>query len=200
MSYYRGDYYRGDPFLGALVGALAKPAIGIVKKAGGALIKAVGGKAAAGAIGGAVVSEVISNATSPPPVPQLPVPMNAFAPGGNLPGFKIPGTSTMLDPLHALPGGKPLTYTDPAAVAAQASGMRGYRPNKTGYWLKSGSYVYPGTKLVKSRRMNVGNARALRKAIRRGRGFAKLAKSVLSFVSARPPKGRAYFGKKRRGR
>jgi hypothetical protein len=36
-----------------------------------------------------------------------------------------------------------------------------------------------GTVQVKSRRMNVGNARALRRAIRRARGFAKLAGRVL---------------------
>src|SRR5438105_4510941 len=43
-----------------------------------------------------------------------------------------------------------------------------------------GGIVRPkGTELVTSRRMNVGNARALRRALRRARGFAKLAHKVL---------------------
>ena len=43
------------------------------------------------------------------------------------------------------------------------------------------------------RRMNVTNAKALRRAIRRARGFEKLAKKVLGFTSPRKPKGRSYF-------
>lgn len=46
---------------------------------------------------------------------------------------------------------------------------------------------------VKNRRMNVTNSRALRRAIRRARGFAKLAKKVLTFVAAKAPAGRPKF-------
>lgn len=48
------------------------------------------------------------------------------------------------------------------------------------------------------RRMNVGNVKALRRAIRRAKGFEKLSRQVLRFVSAKPPKGRAVFKKRRR--
>lgn len=52
--------------------------------------------------------------------------------------------------------------------------------------------------LPKRRRMNVANPKALRRAIRRAHGFAKLARSVLSFPISRPPKGRPLFKKRRR--
>lgn len=50
----------------------------------------------------------------------------------------------------------------------------------------------------RSRRMNVTNPKALRRAIRRARGFAKLARKVLTFPISKPPKGRALFKKARR--
>jgi hypothetical protein len=74
--------------------------------------------------------------------------------------------------------------------------MRGYRLNKSTYITRGGgtSRWAPGisvhpkhTEFVKSRRMNVGNARALRRALRRARGFAKLARRVL--VAVRHYKG-----------
>lgn len=50
---------------------------------------------------------------------------------------------------------------------------------------------------VKRRRMNVGNAKALRRAIRRARGFEKLARRVIGFSSPKKPTGRTYFRKTR---
>jgi len=47
------------------------------------------------------------------------------------------------------------------------------------------------------RRMNVTNPKALRRAIRRGRGFEKLAMKVLGFTRPHKPKGRPYFKKSR---
>lgn len=48
------------------------------------------------------------------------------------------------------------------------------------------------------RRMNVTNSKALRRAIRRARGFEKLARKVLGFSSPHKPKGRVYFKKSRK--
>jgi hypothetical protein len=48
-------------------------------------------------------------------------------------------------------------------------------------------------KLTKNRHMHVTNPRALRRAIRRARGFEKLARKVLGFTSPHKPKGRPYF-------
>ncbi len=52
-------------------------------------------------------------------------------------------------------------------------------------------------RLVRNRRMRVTNPRALRRAIRRATGFAKLARRVLHFTSPRAPRGRAIFRKTR---
>jgi len=52
----------------------------------------------------------------------------------------------------------------------------GYHWNKGTYWTKQG-VVFAGTKLVKNRRMNPLNPRALSRAIRRGDTFVRFAKS-----------------------
>jgi hypothetical protein len=49
---------------------------------------------------------------------------------------------------------------------------------------------------VRNRRMRVTNPKALRRAIRRAHGFARLARKVLSFTSPRKHKGRMYFKKR----
>ena len=67
------------------------------------------------------------------------------------------------------------------AAGVGAPGQRGFHISK-----KTG-------KLVRNRRMRVTNPKALRRAIRRARGFAHLAKQVLSFTAARAPRGRARF-------
>ena len=51
---------------------------------------------------------------------------------------------------------------------------------------------------IRKPRMNVANPHALRRAIRRARGFEKMARRVLGFTSPHKPKGRAYFKKGRR--
>lgn len=60
--------------------------------------------------------------------------------------------------------------------------------------------LLPGgaTGYVKRRRMNVTNPRALRRAIRRAQGFAKLARRVLTFTQARAPKGKPLFKRRKR--
>ncbi len=55
-------------------------------------------------------------------------------------------------------------------------------------------------RVVKNRRMRVTNPRALRRAIRRATGFARLAKRVLHFTSPRAPRGRAVFKHRKRKR
>jgi hypothetical protein len=86
-------------------------------------------------------------------------------------------------PMIAAPGGTAMMVTGPGGY------VRGLRPNKSTYVTRGGGtshwpqqlIVHPKhTELVKSRRMNVGNARALRRALRRAQGFAKLARRVIS--------------------
>jgi hypothetical protein len=57
--------------------------------------------------------------------------------------------------------------------------MAGYHANKSGYWTNDGVYHAPGTVMVKNRSMNPGNARALRRGIRREQAFVALAKRAL---------------------
>lgn len=56
------------------------------------------------------------------------------------------------------------------------------------------------TGYYRRRRMNVANPKALRRAIRRAHGFAKLARKVLTFPISKPPKGRPLFKARRRSR
>jgi hypothetical protein len=47
--------------------------------------------------------------------------------------------------------------------------------------------------MTRNRRMHVTNPKALRRAIRRARGFEKLARKVMGFTTPHKPKGRPYF-------
>jgi len=71
-----------------------------------------------------------------------------------------------------------------AMMAGKPSGVAGYHWNKSGYFLKSGEYVAPGTKMVKNRRRNPANPRATSNAITRIKGAKRYAKS-LSAISIR---------------
>jgi hypothetical protein len=98
MSYYqgdyysgRGDYYRGDPFLGALVPF----AVPLIKKGVSALIARAGARGAVGA--GAAIAA-------------------GAAIGGG--GLRLPslggGGGTVIQPTRALPGGAPLVTSSQA--------------------------------------------------------------------------------------
>jgi hypothetical protein len=52
--------------------------------------------------------------------------------------------------------------------------------------------------LVRNRRMNVANGRALSRAVRRLHHFARKYRKVVGFVSPKRPKGRMYFRKKKK--
>jgi len=112
--------------------------------------------------------------------------------GGGRQPPRLPPTSTFAAPRtlgggFAGPrGGMPIverpTVTQEARANAAALGLvcpPGERPNKSRYHLLDGSLIEPGTRCVKARRIEVGNATALRRAIRRENGFAKLAKRAL---------------------
>jgi len=91
-------------------------------------------------------------------------------------------TSQSFAPRGAGPPPAQMKLPEQARQNAAAIGLvcpPGERPNKSRYHLLSGQLVEPGTRCVKSRRIDVGNATALRRSIRRENGFAKLAKRVL---------------------
>lgn len=177
-DYYRGDYYQGDP---GLLGTLFKGVTGAIGGfVTGGPLGAIGG-AARGLLGG---GKPATPATGTALVPSLPPPPVLQAPAGVGIGYFNPqggglGLGVFPEkPAPTFPGGM------------QIPTVRGMHYNKSTYetrgggtsrWGPSGSLqIHPkGTVLVKSRRMNVGNARALKRALRRARGFERLARSVM---------------------
>lgn len=100
-----------------------------------------------------------------------------------LPGVPTPGGGRLNLPAF-LPGGAPL-YTPPAAVTQTGDlPPRGYRLNKSSYWLKDGTFVQAGTRFVRVRRRNMANGRALRRSITRVKGFERLVKSSRKSLKA----------------
>lgn len=159
MSYYgAGDYY-GAGGLGSFFGGIIRRAAPVI---GGALTGGMGG-AVLGAIGS------LGGRGSPPRT----VPLSIAGPG-SMParstGIGLPG-SLRINPLNVFPGGKPLFTSDAPGMAP-----RGYHLNKSGYFLRDGTYVAPRSRYVRNRSRNNANGRALRKAISRVRGFERLVK------------------------
>jgi len=158
-DYYRGDYYRGDP---GIFGSIAK----------------VLGRVVGGVAKNLPVVRAISTAVDlfkprpsapmlPAVAPQLPQVPFGF---GQAPSFPAPGTQV----LQARMAGGYVCAPD---------GKRGHL-NKSTYVTRGGGtsrwpqflQIHPkGSECVGPRRMNVANPRALRRALRRASGFAKLA-------------------------
>ncbi len=168
MSYYArpmGDYktygYAGDPgFLSSLWKGIKKiaPAIigGFVGGPAGAII---GGTAGGGGGGGK----------------QMTVPGQfggaVSFPGGTQVGLGFQAGTPMVPGQGRLP---PFTAAGPGVLPA---GGRGGTMMPSGYhWAKDGS-----GRIVRNRRMNVANPKALRRAMRRASGFEKLARRSINF-------------------
>ena len=166
MSYYSpaaGDYktygYAGDPgFLSSLwkgIKRIGRPIIG-------GLIGGPIGAVVAGAVGGAAK-----------PAPQFQIPGQVAGqisfPGGVQVGMGFQRGGAMVPGQGRLP---PFTAT---GAGVMPGGGRGGAMVPSGYhFAKDGS-----GRLVRNRRMNVTNPRALRRSIRRLDGFVKLAKRAL---------------------
>lgn len=191
-DYYRGDYYRGDIFsaIGKGIKAVAKGVISVLPGPVGAVARGITGvgrgSVAIGPTAGPLASPTIGY--FPPPIGGLP-----FGPSLD-PGLSPPGTAVANVPGRGL------------CIIDTRTGKRLGRMNKSTYVTRGGGtsrwpqqiMVHPaGTECVRSRRMNVANPRALRRAIRRAQGFGKLARRVLSFVSAKAPKGKGVFKRKK---
>ena len=195
-NYYRGDYYGAGDFLG--IGGFVK-----------GLAKTVGGVAST-LFNASPVGKIVSTVAAAvhPSLPQpkgvaLQVASSAPAPQYGLINFGGQGTQAGL---LNFGGGSP----PPAQLTAglpSMPGTKGYHLNKTTYETRGGGTsrwpqglaVHPkGTVLVRNRRMNVGNARALKRALRRAGGFARLARRVMSFTH--PRAGRGHFKFKRRAK
>ena len=197
---FAGDYYRGDPgFLsgiGHFFSGIARKAINLIPGVGPVIGTALELRSKLRHVG-------VPTPTGGPPVISDMIAatergmMNGGRNPNNLPGFpNAPGGLITQSPMG--------TPVHPAAIAMEIAQMQRHtHPNKSTYVTRGGGtsrwgvglQVHPkGTEAVTSRRMNVGNARALRRALRRARGFAKLAHKVLRVTHQFKGKG---FGRAR---
>ncbi len=170
MSYYmaqQGDYktygYAGDPgFLSSLwrgVKKIAGPIIGGML--GGPLGAAVVGSAMGGGKPAPPMQFPLATTGGFPIVGQVTMPGGASFTGGVM----IPGRGRL----------PPYTARGPGVLPA---GGRGGQMMPSGYhFAKDGS-----GRLVRNRRMNVANPRALRRSMRRVQGFEKLARRTITFT------------------
>lgn len=152
---------------GGMVGRVPYGDPGLFGAIGGALKGAVTGFVGSGfnplgAIGGAV-SSFTGGGGQPQGLPS------------NLPALPTPGVPGMIQ--RALPGGK-------SGYVSQGPPPKGYRLNKTSYFLKDGTFVPEGSRYVKIRRRNALNPRALSRAMSRLTS-AKKASKQLSRISIR---------------
>lgn len=157
-DYYQGDYYRGDPGL-----------FDIVKKVGGAIFKAT-------PVGAAVSAVTSAFKAKPAPLMLAPPPM--------LGGGPIITQSPLGTPVSPVGLAKQGLLTDKFA--------KGYHLNKSTYvsrgggtsrWGKGLELHLAGTVAVKNRHMRVTNDVALRRALRRVSGFAKIVKRSRRAIS-----------------
>ena len=165
MSYSRpmGDYGRGGQ-----QGGWAEIWTGV---------KNVGAQLLGGAIGGWLGGEVGGSR------PPIMVPPTFPSTGLQLPGqvggqITFPGGTTVGGQFLVPGQGRlpPFTATGPGVLPGGGRGGGGMVPS--GYhYAKDGSM-----RIVRNRRMNIANPRALRRAMRRVQGFEKLAKRTISFT------------------
>lgn len=152
-----GRVYSGDP---GFFGDLWKG----VKKIGGAAIKTGIGMVTGGPMG--AVSAAVGAMRGPGKVGSPVTNMRA-----------MPGAPALAPPPRAAGGVSYAAAAPSVDGRSQAIPMeagpcpRGYRANKSSYWLKNGTFIPANTHWVKIRRRNSLNPRALNRAIARVKGF-----------------------------
>ena len=136
-------------------------------------------------VGGLVGSGItaLANVVDPikQPTPAIPPMLTPRYPTTTV-GGRVPSPGVMGAVERFLPGGE--TGYERGRPGQSVGG--GYRWNKSGYWLKDGTYIEPGTKIVKVRRRNALNPKALDRAMSRVTS-AKRASKKLSRVTIRKP-------------
>lgn len=163
-----GGVIQGDPGLFSFLGKAVRGVAGVVSKLGIPIVSGAAG-VAAGLLGGGMRGPGITP---------------TFAPGGLPPLVQQRGTPRGIQRPGILAAGQAF-FPGGATGLGEGCG-NGTRPNKSGYWLKSGQYVEPGSVCVRRRRMNPLNPRALSKAMRRIES-AKRATAVLGRITIRKP-------------
>lgn len=179
-DYYRGDYYRGDPGIFGSIGKFIGGAIKTVTNVASAVTNPVGFIASA-------ASKVLGAHPAMSTALTAPNPMvgTALAPaarpvltlgGQGIANIGSPSFLNMNIGPAGIGGGAMVPMTTPSGQTVMVPcQVKGTHLNKSSYYTKNG-YVHKGTVCVRNRHMNAGNAKALRHALRRVTGFAKLAK------------------------
>jgi hypothetical protein len=184
MGYYQGDYYQGDPGFLSFLGKGIKAVAGLAGIGGGPSATKIASKVVAALPGaGAIVPAAKATVTRVGAVLAKHPTATAAAAAGTVGAL---GTAGMMSAVH------------PSVMNAMPMGMAGGGMLRGFHMSKPHKGSIPH--LVRNRRMRVTNPRALRRAIRRANGFARLAKRVLHFTSPRAPRGRAVFKKRTRKR
>ena len=178
MSYYRppmGDYktygYAGDPgWLSSIWKGIKKIAPTVIGAVVGGPIGAVIGGAGGGGGGGKPIRAI------PPPgtfTGAVGFPGGMAVGAQYTPGVMVPGQGRL----------PPFTATGPGVLPM---GGRGGSICPSGYhFAKDGS-----GRLVRNRRMNVANPKALRRSLRRVQGFEKLVRRTFTISGTVKPKKR----------
>ena len=176
MSYYMGDFYRGDPGIGSFLGGLVKKAVGFIPGVGpiaSAVAGAVmpgGAKPAAGAIT-AAAKGVLTKSTAV--IAKHPV-LSAAG------GAGIVGAAMGAGAEHLMAGG-------------------GCRPGGHGRVLKKCGQILKSGRCGKChRRMNPFNPHAARRSARRLHSLVRHYRKYIGFVSAKRPKGRPFMKRRKR--
>lgn len=173
MGYYQGDFYSGDPGflsgLGKVFGTIGSFLPGV----GGIISKGV---SALGRMGKSPAVQTIEKGISRHPV---------LTAAGGAATSGVAGALTERA-ISRMGGG--------GALATRGATMRGFHMSKP---YKCHGTIIPSHP-VRNRRMRPTNPRALRRAIRRAKGFERLARKVMHFVSPRKTRGRAVFRVRRR--
>ena len=172
MGYYMGDYYgnsyrylgpgRGDPGIGSFLGGLARKAISFIPGVGPAASTAI---------------EAISSSKAASKAASV-----AKAASGMVikhPVISAAGAAGVVGIAGGLAAEKAITV------------MGGGGACPRGHHISKSKHAKHFGQCVKNRRMNVCNSRALRRAIRRTHGFAKLAMKTIHITH---PKKKGRFG------
>lgn len=192
MPYYKGDYYRGDNYYRGDFLGIGKALKSIGKFAYNTIVPA---PIRAGIAG---VQAVIKGGAARAPFVLPPAPSMGMVP------LQQAGL------ININPGGGPQTGLINVGTGGQLMQNGRHRAmhlNRETYVTRGGGtsrwpqslMVHPkGTEAVPSRHMNVGNAKALKRSLRRISGFARLARRVMTFTHPKGAgKGRFKFGRKR---
>jgi hypothetical protein len=173
MPYYQGDFYMGDPGFFSFLGRAAKGVVGLGRGLLGIPAAQKALPAAAGVATTGIVRRVGSTVSA-----------GAASMGRVISKHPVLSAAAAAGAIMGTGGAEVGRLTAGGAVP------RGYHIERKG--------KHPGA-IIKNRHMRVTNPRALRRALRRAHGFAKLAMKTIHLVHPRK-KGRFGGFKKRRAR